>query len=251
LTSTFPAASLSPKKALSIGGIVGITIRSLAVFILAGLLIYMHRRQKKPGEILQSSQIPSQAEHSSYVAPRPGMSEANYPNMQKEGFVAGGISDLRGCGRFNAQGAYGSLVAETESHSSISPPINERTIIQPIEDVWDLRNRDRSKGISSWHTANSPGSPSPIYTKTHRIENGNRLRFVFSRVSHFILPRQGECDWVADSINSLYNPDKSLRPHEMPVTSLNVATAHASARPFSFTNSESGYKKDERPGGTL
>jgi hypothetical protein len=209
----------------------------------------MHRRQKKPGEILQSSQIPSQAEHSSYVTPSPKMSEANYPNMQKEGFVAEGISDLGGRGRFNAQGAYGSLVAETESHSSISPPIDERTMMQPRGDVWDLRNGDPSKGMSSWHTANSPGSPSPIYTKTHRIENGNGLRFVFSRVSHFSLPRQGECDWVADSINSLYNPDESPGPHEMPVTSPNVATPHASARPFSFTNSESGYKKMRDPEG--
>jgi hypothetical protein len=49
--------------------------------------------------------------------------------MQEEGFVAGGISDLSRCGRFNAQGAYKSLVAEAESHSSISPLINERTMI--------------------------------------------------------------------------------------------------------------------------
>jgi hypothetical protein len=99
--------------------------------------------------------------------------------MQKEGFVAGGISDLGGRGRFNAQGAYGLLVVETESYSSISPPIDKRTIIQPIGNVWDLQGGDPSKGISSWPTANSPGSPSPIYTETHRMENGNRLTFVF------------------------------------------------------------------------
>jgi hypothetical protein len=56
---------------------------------------------------------------------------------------------------------------------------------------------------------------------------------------------------IADSINRLHNPDQSPGPHEMPVTSPNVATPPASARPFSFTDSESGYKKDEKPGGTL
>jgi hypothetical protein len=140
----------------------------------------MHRRQKKPEEILQSSQIPSQAEHSSHVAPNPGMSEANYPNMQKEGVVAGGISDLGERGWLNA---YGSLGAQTENYSSISPPIDERTMMQPIGNVLDPRNGDPSKGMSSWHTANSPGSPSPIYTETHGMENGNGLRFVFHSAS--------------------------------------------------------------------
>jgi hypothetical protein len=31
----------------------------------------------------------------------------------------------------------------------------------------------------------------------------------------------------------------------MPITSPNIATPLTSARPFSFTNSESGYKKDK------
>jgi hypothetical protein len=56
---------------------------------------------------------------------------------------------------------------------------------------------------------------------------------------------------IADSINKLYNLDESPRPHEMPVTSPNVATPPASARPFSFTESKSGYKKDEKSEGTL
>jgi len=56
---------------------------------------------------------------------------------------------------------------------------------------------------------------------------------------------------IADSINRLYNPDESQGPHEMPVMSPNIVTLPASARPFSFTDSESGYKKDERPEGIL
>jgi len=85
------------------------------------------------------------------------------------------------------------------------------------------------------------------------MENGNGLRFVFSRVSHFIRPAQRSAIVIviADSINRLDNPDESPGPHEMPITSPNVVTPRTSARPFSFTDSESGYKKDEEPGGTL
>jgi hypothetical protein len=88
----------------------------------------------------------------------------------------------------------------------------------------------------------------------YRIENGNGLRFVFCLVSHFIRPTQRECNWIngiADSINRPYNLDESPGPHEMAVTLPNVATPPTSARPFSFTDSESGYKKDEEPGRTL
>jgi hypothetical protein len=77
------------------------------------------------------------------------MSEANYLNMQKEGVTAGDISDLRGRRRFNTQGANGLLRAETESYNSISPPIDEQTMIQPIENIWDLRNANPNKGVSS------------------------------------------------------------------------------------------------------
>jgi hypothetical protein len=56
---------------------------------------------------------------------------------------------------------------------------------------------------------------------------------------------------IADSINRLYNPGESQGPYEMPVTSPNVATPPTSARPFSFTDSESGYQKDEKSEGTL
>jgi hypothetical protein len=173
---------------------VGITIGSLAVFILAGLLIYMYRRQKKP-EVLRSSQIPSQAEHSSNVAPNPRISEANYPNIPKADFVSRDIDDLGGNGQFNAQDAYRPVGAETERHSSISPAIDEWAMVQPLRNLWDLRNGKPNKEMSSWQTANSPGSPSPMYTETHTIENANGLRFVFSRVSHPIRPAQRECDW--------------------------------------------------------
>lgn len=151
----------------------------------------MHRRQKKP-EVLRSSQIPSQAEHSSNVAPNPRISEANYPNIQKADFVSRDIDDLGGNGRFNAQGAYRPVGAETES---LSPTIDEWAMMQPLRNLRDLRNGKPNKEISSWQTAKSPVSPGPMYTETHRIENVNGLRFVFSRVSHPIRLAQSECDW--------------------------------------------------------
>jgi hypothetical protein len=155
----------------------------------------MHRRQKKPGEVLRNSQIPSQAEHSSNVATNPEISEANYPNIQKADFVTRDIDHLGGNGRFNAQDAYRPAGAETESHSSTSPAIDEWVMVQPLRNLWDLRNGESNKEMSSWQTANSPGSPSPMYTETHGIETGNGLRFVLSRVSHPIRPAQRECDW--------------------------------------------------------
>ena len=173
----------------------GITIGCLAVFSLAGLLIYIRRRQKKTGEILRNSEVPLQAGRSSNVAPNPGISEANYPNIQKADLVTRDIDDLGGNGRFNAQDAYRPVGAETESHRSISPAIDEWAMVQPLRNLWDLRNGKPNKEMSSWQTANSPGSPSPMYTETHGMENGDGLRFVFSRVSHFIRPAQRECHW--------------------------------------------------------
>jgi hypothetical protein len=79
------AAGSSSMKDLFTGGIVGVTIGGLAVLILACLLIYMHGQQKATGEILEHSQVPSQAVHSSYVTPSPDTREAN-SNMQKVGF---------------------------------------------------------------------------------------------------------------------------------------------------------------------
>ena len=77
----------------------GIAIGCLAVFGLVGLLIYICRRQKKTGEILRNSEVPLQAGRSSNVAPNPGgISEANYPNIQKAEFVTRDIDDLGGNG---------------------------------------------------------------------------------------------------------------------------------------------------------
>jgi hypothetical protein len=92
-------------------------------------------RRKKNQEVLRSSQIPSQVEHSSNVAPNPRISKANYPNIQKADFVSRDIDDLGGNGQFNAQDAYRPVGAETESHSSISPAIDEWAMVQPLRNL--------------------------------------------------------------------------------------------------------------------
>lgn len=56
---------------------------------------------------------------------------------------------------------------------------------------------------------------------------------------------------ITNSINRPYNLDKSLGLHEMPLTLLNVVTPPISARLFSFIDSESEYKKDEKSRGGL
>jgi hypothetical protein len=160
---------------------VGIAIGILAVFGLAGLLLYMRRRQKATGEILRNSEVPSQAGQSSYVPPTPGISEAKYPNMQKADFVARDIDDLGENGVSNVQGAYGQL--GTKPESGVNPPIDERAIVtDPVMSVRDLfvsRGQVSQGMIPTARAINSPGSPSPMYTEMHGIENGHRLRFVF------------------------------------------------------------------------
>jgi hypothetical protein len=60
---------------------VGITIKYLAIFGLARLLIYIRKRQKKTGEILRNFKVPLQARHNSNVTPKSGISKANYLNI--------------------------------------------------------------------------------------------------------------------------------------------------------------------------
>jgi hypothetical protein len=82
--------------------LVRIAIGRVVVLILAAALIYMCGRQKTMVEMLRHSQAPTKPGHNTYLAVRPEMSEANYPNFQKKGLVAGDNNDLRGSGRVSA-----------------------------------------------------------------------------------------------------------------------------------------------------
>jgi hypothetical protein len=184
-SATAVVASTS-KKPLSTGAIVGITIGGVVALILAAALIYMCGRQKTIRETLRHSRAPTQPGQNTYLATSPGMSEANHPTLQKTGLVAGDINDLRGSGRFGAQGyASGVPGTETESYRSMSLPIDERTGIMQHQmgNLMDPRySNGQPSGVSSGHTGslpNSPGYLSPRYTETHEMECGTGQRFVY------------------------------------------------------------------------
>lgn len=163
----------------------GIAIGILAVFGLAGLLIYMRRWQ---GELLRNAEVSSQAGHTTYVAPTLGISEAKYPNIQMADLVTRDIDDLGGNGWSTAQSTYEQL--GTKPESGVSPPIDEQTIAtQPMMSVRDLfvSHEQSSQGmVPMAHGINGPGSPSPMYTETHRMENQHRIRFVFHIFSYLV-----------------------------------------------------------------
>ena len=115
----------------------------------------------------------------------PGISRANYPNVQRKSLIAGDINDLRGSGRFSAHGnQQGVPSTETESYRSMSPPMDERTAMMQHQ-MGKLRdprygNGEPSPEMSSRHTGslpNSPGYPSPMYTETHEMDNKTGPRF--------------------------------------------------------------------------
>jgi hypothetical protein len=68
----------------------------------------------------------------------------------------------------------------------MSPPIDERTIIRPIGNLWDLRNGKPSKEMSSWHTTRSPGSPSSMYTE-HFDPDQSYTEVFLSHASLYVL----------------------------------------------------------------
>ena len=145
----------------------GIIIGILA-FGLAGVLIYMRRQQKVTGEILRNSEVSSQAQYSSCVAPTTGISEAEYPNIQGAVFVT------------RNQTVYGQLGMEPES--SVSPPSNRATVTQPVMTPRDpyVSHGQQIQGVMPMASRiNSPQSPSLMYAERHGIVNGRRLRLVF------------------------------------------------------------------------
>ena len=163
-TSSSPAATTaaaSHSSKLSSGAIAGIAIGAAVVVLLAGALIYMCGRQKSLGELLRHTQHPPpQHGYNSYVAGPGGVSEAQYPNMQKLGHASVMT------GQYSDQG-YHVPPTETESYRSMSPPPgDERTgmmsmLHQSSQQAMQFRNGQPSPG--------SPGSapfPSPGYS-TH------------------------------------------------------------------------------------
>ena len=156
----------------------GIAIGILVVSGLAGLLIYMRRRQKATGETLRISEVRSQAEQSSYSPP--GIGEPKYPNTRRAEFVSRDIDDLGGSGVSDVQGIYRQL--GTKPESGVSPPIDEGAMTEQsmmyVRDLLVSHGQSSQGVIQTARGINSPGSPSPEYTEAQGRENGDRLRFV-------------------------------------------------------------------------
>ncbi|KAE9373045.1 hypothetical protein N431DRAFT_503818 [Stipitochalara longipes BDJ] len=211
--ATSSAASLPSKSSsLPTGAIVGIAIGGFAVLALAAALLYMCGRQKTVKELLRQSQLPPN--HNSYQPQpsSPGFSEANYANMQKEPNMA-----VSRDGHFSAQ----SFAPPTER--SMSPPVDEHTGMMGMHPL-HAGARGYSPGLTSpgLMSPNSPGYPSPVYSDNQRHEMGG---------VQGVRP---------------FNPNET-GPHELAVPTPNTSPQHQNEhRPFSYTDSESGYAKPEK-----
>jgi plastocyanin len=207
------AASKSPP--LSAGAIAGVAIGGFAVLVLAAALLYMCGRQKTVKEILrQSTIVPTN--HNSYQPTALGISEVQYPNMMKNN------SPNTNSTAFSAN-SY-TPGPDNESYRSMSPPIDERTGMMmggmhPVH----FQHGQTSPGLSSPGFSNpgSPGFPSPMYSERHEMEN--------STTPAGLIP--------------VHHEPQDNGPHELAVPSRNPSTANETSRPFSYTDSESGYAR--------
>lgn len=153
----------------------GIAIGAVAFAALAGVVIYMCGRQKTIREVLMRQ---SAAPTSSYQPASPGLSEAQYPNMQKTGFS----SMLSG--RYSGGVAYGpGPGTETESYRSASPPIDERSgmIHGVVMNPASFGNPNPSTGSYPSSPGNTTFSgPSPMYFDGNSQETDLQSRYIHS-----------------------------------------------------------------------
>jgi len=230
------AASKSPP--LSAGAIAGVAIGGFAVLVLAAALLYMCGRQKTVKEILrQSTIVPTN--HNSYQPTALGISEVQYPNMMKNN------SPNTNSTAFSAN-SY-TPGPDNESYRSMSPPIDERTGMMmggmhPVH----FQHGQTSPGLSSPGFSNpgSPGFPSPMYSERHEMENSTTpagLMYVFPFL--FPLESTAEVLMLISICRPVHHEPQDNGPHELAVPSRNPSTANETSRPFSYTDSESGYAR--------
>lgn len=215
-TSTTPAAT-SSHTSLGAGPIAGIAIGGFAVAVLAAALIYMCGRHKTVNEILRQSTI-APSNHNSYQPTSAGL--AQYPNMQKTP-----MTETRFSG-----GAYGVPGTETESYRSQSPPLDERSAMMGMQPM-HFQQGQGSPGLGMM-SPGSPGYPSPTYHDSQTHEMGNAI----AQAGLGLRP---------------YNPETQV--HELPVPSRYPSDAGpppfsstTDSRPFSYTQSESGFHTDRK-----
>jgi hypothetical protein len=162
--TALPTAASTPKPALSTGEIVGIAVGGSAIFLLAGILLYLCGRQRTMGELIQQNQ----ASHiqSSYLL-GPGnvsvASSSTYPKKAKH--VDGGhIHRWSTAQRPRYNRIYECVPPDMESFRSRSPPVDETrgyAVPVTIRSLGTTRAANESRGYAVPITRASPGTTSP------------------------------------------------------------------------------------------
>ena len=154
---TAPAPSKS--SSLPTGAIIGIAIGGFALLVLAAALIYMCGRQKTVKELLRQSTHQHPSNHNSYQPTSPGLSEANYPNMQKSPNMV--VADGMGNETHFSPQTY-SFAPPTDR--SMSPPadVDERTGMMGMH---PMQGSHPAWGSPNPMSPGSPGYPSPVYDR--------------------------------------------------------------------------------------
>ncbi|KAG4440393.1 hypothetical protein IFR05_004133 [Cadophora sp. M221] len=178
------------RPSLGAGPIAGIVIGAVAVVALASALFYMCGRRQSVKKILQHQAAAQPPNHNSYQPTISGISEVQYPNMQKIPVVA----ERRWAG------------TETESYRSLSPPADERTGMMQT-------GRMTPQGHPSPPVGAPMFQPTPAYYSSQDRDNAH--------ASAGLRPYTPAPKQTSNELHELASPDET--------------------RPFSYTDSESGY----------
>ncbi|KAH8674478.1 hypothetical protein BGZ60DRAFT_526439 [Tricladium varicosporioides] len=233
-TSTAAAPAPASHSHISTGAIIGIAIGGVAVAVLAGALIWMCGRQKTIKEILHQQEQKQAQNHNSYQPASPGFSEAQF-SMNKAPLVDGhSVSPGQGYG------------PDAASYRSMSPP--------PMDERAQMLGMVPATHHYNGHSnATSPGFPSPTYS--HEMDHSHAVVSpgIVSAGAYAAVPPPPTFH------PQPYDPNPN-GPHEMEGNTLNNMNRAPSTgnpppfrqemteRPFSYTDSESGYgtRRDEK-----
>ncbi|PQE27260.1 extracellular serine-rich protein [Rutstroemia sp. NJR-2017a WRK4] len=221
-------------KTLSGGAIAGIVIGGVAVLALAAAVIYMCGRHRTMKEIVKNPANPQSnnpMNHHSYMS-EPAMSEAHYPNK-----LSPGLAGMDGAsGRFSPHNGGGYPHTETDSFRSRSPPVEEMGMVR----------NGQYQSVHSGSQLGSPGFPSPSWSYDTPMA---------ARAQSPPLPEM-EHPSVTEALRAQQKEQQNYGqgPIELPVPSRNASMntggpSPSRERPFSYTDSESGYagmRRDER-----
>ncbi|KAH7354623.1 hypothetical protein BKA65DRAFT_496693 [Rhexocercosporidium sp. MPI-PUGE-AT-0058] len=167
---------------LDAGPIAGIVVGAIAVVALASALLYMCGRRQSVKEILQHQATAQSANHNSYQPTVSGISEPQYPNMQKTPVVA----ESRWVG------------TETESYRSLSPPADGQTGRMQT-------GRMTSQGHPSPPVGTQVVQPTPAYYSAHERAHAHN--------SVGLRPYNPAPQTVSNELHELASPDE-MRPFQ-------------------------------------